>query len=86
MFNRIRRTSIEFNRPFQVPGLTNVYPAGRYEITTEEEPLGDSMSPVFKRVSTTIYLPRPPGDVGLGNFFEIEPAELSRLTMLPPPE
>ncbi|MBL8895516.1 MAG: hypothetical protein JNJ53_12995 [Rhizobiales bacterium] len=84
MFNRVRRSSIEINRPFQIPGLTTVYPAGRYEVTTEEEPLGDSMTPVFKRISTTIYVPRRPGDVGLGDFFEIEPAELSRLTTLPP--
>jgi len=84
MFNRLTRSSIEINRPFQIPGLMKVYPAGRYEVTTEEEPLGDNMTPVYKRVSTTIYLPRRPGDVGLGDFFEIEPAELSRLTTLPP--
>ncbi len=40
------------------------------------------MTPVFKRLSTVIYLPRPPGDTGLGEFFEIDPAELAKLTMI----
>lgn len=80
MFNRIMREHVDIVRPFQLPGLARVYPAGHYEVTTEQELLGDTMSPVYRRVSTTIYLPRRPGEVGLGEFYEIEPVELARLT------
>ncbi len=83
MNNREIKRFVDIKLPFQLPGLTRVYPAGRYEVTTEEEPLGDGMAPVFKRVSTVIYLPRRLGDVGLGDFVDIDPAELSRLMMLP---
>ncbi len=39
MFNRVTRRFFEISRPFQLPGLRTIYPAGRYEVTTEEEPL-----------------------------------------------
>ena len=84
MSNRETKRLVEIKLPFQLSGHTRKYPAGRYEVTTEEEPLGDGMTPVFKRVSTTIYLPRRLGEVGLGDFVEIDPAELSRLVTLPP--
>jgi hypothetical protein len=79
MSNRVTRKNVEIPLPFQIPGSVRTYPAGRYEITTEEELLGDSMTPAYKRISTTIYLPRPPGDVGLGEFLEISPAEVEQL-------
>ena len=80
MSNRVTRRVVEIQRPFQVPGAARVYPAGRYQVTTEEELLGDTMVPAYKRISTTIYLPRPLGDVGLGEFLEISPSEVERLT------
>ena len=79
MSNRVTRKILEIPLPFQIPGSARTHPAGRYEVTTEEELLGDSMTPAYKRISTTIYLPRPPGDVGLGEFLEISPAEVERL-------
>ena len=83
MFNRVTRCIVEIKRPFQITGLPRLYPAGSYEVTTEEEPLGDSMTSVFRRVSTTIYLPRMPGDAGLGEFAEISIQKLLKLTGSP---
>jgi len=79
-FNRINREVVEIRRSFEMSNPPRVFPPGRYEVTTEEEPLGDSMRPVYRRVSMTIYLPRRAGDVGLGEILDIEPAELQRLT------
>jgi hypothetical protein len=79
MSNRVTCKILEIPLPFQIPGSARTHPAGRYEVTTEEELLGDSMTPAYKRISTTIYLPRPSGDVGLGEFLEISPAEVERL-------
>jgi hypothetical protein len=83
MFNRINREVVDIRRSFEMSDPPRTFPPGRYEITTEEEPLGDGMRPVYRRISTTIYLPRRAGDVGLGEIIEIEPAELQRLTSEP---
>jgi hypothetical protein len=80
MFNRINREVVEIRRSFEMSDPPRVFPPGRYEVTTEEEPLADTMRPVYRRVSTTIYLPRRSGDVGLGEILDIAPAELQRLT------
>jgi hypothetical protein len=80
MFNRINREVVHIRTAFQMSDPPRTFPPGRYEITTEEEPLGDGMTPVFRRVSTMIYLPRRSGDVGLGEILDIDPAELARLT------
>jgi len=80
MANRETKRFVDINRPFQVPGLSRLYPAGRYEVTTEEEPLGDSMTPVFKRISTVIYLPREEGDENAG---DIIPQRSGRIFWLP---
>jgi hypothetical protein len=50
-------------------------PAGVYEITTTEETIGDFVYE-YRRVSTTIYLPPPSGDYGMGTFIKTNPAEL----------
>jgi hypothetical protein len=77
--NRITRVMMTFPKPFLLEGVTGFSPAGRYEVTTEEEPLGDSMTPAYKRISTTIYIPLPPGRIGIGQIVEVDPNELSSI-------
>ncbi len=43
MTNRITRVVVTLPEPFLLAGLGEPVPAGRYEVTTEEEPLGDIM-------------------------------------------
>jgi hypothetical protein len=59
-------------------------PAGNYEIMTEEEPIGDFTYAVYRRVSTTIYVPRAAGEIGLGEIIETDPAELSEYVLKVP--
>ena len=42
MTNRITRVMMTFPKPFLLEGVTGFSPAGKYEVTTEEEPLGDA--------------------------------------------
>lgn len=79
MINRITRVTMTFAKPFLLDGVTGFSPAGRYEVTTEEEPLNDSVTPAYRRISTTIYLPLPPGRVGIGQIVEVDPQELGRI-------
>jgi hypothetical protein len=68
-----------FPKPFLLEGVTGFSPAGKYEVTTEEEPLGDSMTPAYRRISTTIYIPLPHGRIGIGQIVEVDPSVLSSI-------
>jgi hypothetical protein len=77
--NRLIRKTVNIDRPFRLSNGTRNHPAGDYEITIEEEPLGDLMFEAFRRVSTTIYLPETTGQIGFGEMLDIDPRELERL-------
>jgi hypothetical protein len=79
MTNRITRVIVTLHEPFRLAGSDNPVPAGRYEVTTEEEPLGDFMYPAYRRISATIYLPQLPGRIGIGQVIEVDNTELNFL-------
>jgi hypothetical protein len=83
MTNRVTRVTMTFAKPFLLDGVKGILPAGRYEVTTEEEPLGDSMEPAYRRVFTTIYIPLPPGRIGIGQIVEVDPQALGRIIASP---
>ena len=76
MSNRVKRFVYHFPTPFKLTGMDEICAAGDYEITTEEEALGDSIVPAYRRISTTIYIPPPTGRPGIGQIVEINPEEL----------
>lgn len=65
-----------FPTPFKLTGMEEICAAGDYEITTEEEPLGDFIVPAYRRISTFICIPPPIGRPGIGEIIEIDPEEL----------
>ena len=65
--------------PFQLTAMEEEWPAGIYEVTTEEEAIGDFMFEAFRRVATTVYLPPRAGDFGMGQFIPVNPAELAEV-------
>jgi hypothetical protein len=79
MSNRITHVMVTLSEPFLLTGLTEPVPAGRYEVTTEEEPLGDFMYAAYRRISATIYLPQLPGRIGIGQIIEVTSAEFDAL-------
>lgn len=76
MSNRVKRFVYHFPTPFKLTGMDEICAAGDYEITTEEEALGDFIVPAYRRISTTIYIPPPTGRPGIGQIVEINPEEL----------
>ena len=68
---------VKFAQPFQLTGMDKVLPAGTYEVTTEEEQIGDFVFEAYRRVSTSIYLPAQPGDYGIGQIISVDPVELA---------
>jgi hypothetical protein len=79
MTNRSKQVVVTVAEPFALSGLDGAIPAGRYEVTTDEEPLGDIMYPGYRRISATIYLPRVPGRIGVSQNIELTSSELSAL-------
>ena len=54
---RTHRTTSAFARPFRLRGVDRVLPAGSYDIVTEEELIEGLSFPVYRRVSTVIFVP-----------------------------
>jgi hypothetical protein len=77
MSNRIKRFIYTFPTPFKLTGMDEICAAGDYEITTEEEAIGDFIMLAYRRISTTIYIPPPIGRPGIGQIIEINPEELT---------
>lgn len=72
---RTHLTVVTFNSPFRLEGADGTYPAGRYEVVTDEEAI-DSMTMVaWRRIATTILLRTN----GVTQSVRIEPAELDGL-------
>jgi hypothetical protein len=57
MATRTQREVIFFHRPFVLKGVDRSLPAGRYETVTDEELIEGLSFPVYRRVSTVIFVP-----------------------------
>ena len=57
MSTRTQRSTSAFARPFLLKGVDRVLPPGSYEIATEEELIEGLSFPVYRRVSTVIFVP-----------------------------
>jgi hypothetical protein len=71
---------VRINHPFRIANRNWTYPAGEYEITTEEE-VGGS---VPRHLKTIIYIPKSKGPTGIGEFVEIAPEELDSIIQFQP--
>ena len=57
MMTRTQRTTSTFAQPFRLRGVDRVLPAGSYDVVTEEELIEGLSFPVYRRVSTVIFVP-----------------------------
>jgi len=79
MTNRVSHIMVTLTEPLMLSGLEAPVPIGSYEVTTEEEPLGDFMYEAYRRVSATMYLPQLPGRMGIGQVIDVDAEELAGL-------
>jgi hypothetical protein len=61
MTTRSRETTVIFGRPFKLAGVDRVLPSGSYRVVTDEELIEQLSFPVYRRVSTLIFLPAASG-------------------------
>jgi hypothetical protein len=57
MATRTHRTTSCFARPFLLKGVDRVLPPGTYDVVTEEELIEGLSFPVYRRLSTVIFVP-----------------------------
>jgi len=57
MTTRTTTKKATFAHPFLLEGVDRTLPAGEYEVVTDEELVEGLSFPVYRRVSTIIYVP-----------------------------
>jgi hypothetical protein len=57
MIARSRSETVVFGKPFLLKGVDRVLPAGDYRVVTDEELINEASFPVYRRVSTMIFVP-----------------------------
>jgi hypothetical protein len=63
--------------------MDEICAAGDYEVTTEDESIGNFVLPAYRRISTTIYIPPPAGRPGIGQVVQIDPNQLTGHVLKP---
>ncbi len=57
MIARTQRRTVEFRRAFLLKGVDRILPAGKYDIVSDEELIEGLSFPVYRRVSTIMFVP-----------------------------
>ena len=76
MAGRTTRMSVAFLRPFSLPDLDGIQPAGAYRIQTVDVTLDNLSFLAYRRVSTTIELPAVGTAGSRRQVITIDPVEL----------
>ena len=57
MMTRSNSKTVVFNHPFELKGIDRALPPGNYRVVTDEELIQELSFPVYRRVSTMIFVP-----------------------------
>ena len=57
MLTRTHRENVVFRQTFLLKGIDRVLPPGEYQVVTDEELIEGLSFPVYRRVSTMIFVP-----------------------------
>jgi hypothetical protein len=76
MIARSLSNTVVFNRPFLLKGIDRMLPAGDYRVVTDEELIEGISFPVYRRVSTMIFVPAPTHGVSSIEMVAIDPLDL----------
>ena len=57
MSTRSHSKSVVFSHSFELKGVDRILPPGEYRIVTDEELIEELSFPVYRRVSTMIFVP-----------------------------
>lgn len=78
MFERTTTRTVVITEPFRLGGDEQLFPAGTYEVSTDEELISELSFTAYRRIRTTMTL----ADTGTGitrQVLSIEPARLDEI-------
>jgi hypothetical protein len=68
--------TVVFTRPFLLKGVDRILPAGDYRVVTDEELIEGLSFPVYRRVSTMIFVPAQSHPASSVEMVAIDPIDL----------
>jgi hypothetical protein len=74
---RTHEKIITFNHPFLLKGVDRVLPAGDYRVLTDEELIEGVSFPVYRRISTMIFLPAQFHQASSVELAIVDPSDLA---------
>jgi hypothetical protein len=76
MLTRTTDKTVVFSNPFTLKGVDRILPAGDYRVVTDEELIEGLSFPVYRRVSTAIFVPGQSQQASSIEMVTIDPADL----------
>ena len=76
MTTRTTKKKVTFTQPFLLKGVDRTLPAGEHEVITDEELIEGLSFPVYRRVSTMIYVPAQSHRASSVELVTIDPLNL----------
>ena len=76
MIARTLHKDVAFTRPFLLKGVDRVLPAGTYKIVMDEELIEELSFPVYRRVSTMIFVPSQFQPAASTEMVTVDPIDL----------
>lgn len=76
MITRTHSKNVVFSQPFLLKGVDRVLPPGDYRIVTDEELIDGLSFPVYRRVSTMIFVPVQSHQASSVEMVTIDPRDL----------
>ena len=76
MITRTHRKTVIFSQSFLLKGINRVLPPGDYQVVTDEELIEGLSFPVYRRVSTMIFVPSNSHHSSSVEMLTIDPRDL----------
>jgi hypothetical protein len=73
---RTLNKTVVFTRPFLLKGVDRILPAGDYRVVTDEELIEGLSFPVYRRISTLIFVPAQSQPASSVEMVTIDPIDL----------
>jgi len=76
MITRTRNAQWVFNHAFELKGVGRSLPPGEYRVVTDEQLIEELSFPVYRRVSTIIFVPGQSRNASSVEMLTIDPHDL----------
>jgi hypothetical protein len=76
MIARTLSKTVVFTKPFLLKGVDRILPAGDYRVVTDEELIEGLSFPVYRRISTIIFVPAQSHPASSVEMVAIDPIDL----------